>query len=169
MRNKEISADKVRLAQVRYFDVEANASEIPEEKGYVFLVNINGTYINPFNPIEEVPVYDRTWYSNTTWAGREFGTKIVLVQGEVQEGICYILEWEKGKDIFDKDVVSLKEIEDYMFESDDFFIDRLEISRDRRWNPKEKLLRYKQIVEDARKGFILDEYLNREKGYQKVK
>ena len=66
MRHTKISADKVRIGQMRYFDIERNGTEIPEDKAYAFLVKVNGVYINPFNPFEEIPVYDRTKYTNTT-------------------------------------------------------------------------------------------------------
>lgn len=168
MKNIEIKANKVRLAQVRYFDVEENASEIPHEPAYAFLIKVNGVYINPFNPIEEVPVYERVWYSNTTWEGREFGTKIVLAQGEVQEGKCYILELEMGKKLFDKDMITIKDLEDYMFNSEDFFVDRLEVGKNKPWKPKEMLLRYKQMQSDYIKMLNLEEYLNKEE-YQKKK
>lgn len=169
MKNIEIDANRVRLAQIRYFDVEANASEIPMEKAYAFLVKVNGVYINPFNPLEEVPVYDRAWYSNTTLEGREFGTKIILAQGEVQEGKCYILEMEKGEKIFDKEVVTIKDLEDYMFQSDEFFVDRLTIGKKKPWKPKEMLSRYRQMENDYIKEMKLEAYLNREEEYQKIK
>ena len=169
MKNKEISTDRVRLAQIRYFDVAENASEIPSEKAYAFLIKVNGVYINPFNPLEEVPVYDRLWYSNTTWEGREFGTKIVLAQGEVQEGKCYILEMEKGKDIFDKKSVTIKDLEDYMFKSDDFFADRLTVGKSKHWKPKELLRRYRQMEDDYIRELKLEEYLKREKPIKKIK
>lgn len=169
MRNERVDAKRLRVAQVRYFDVEKNASEIPEETAYVFLVNVNGTYINPFNPLEEVPVYDRAWYGNVTENGESYGTKIVLVNGEVQEGVCYILESFDVRDIFEKEVISMKDIEDYMFDSKLYFIDRIELNENRKLNPMEKLRRNKKIVEDIEKGMKLKEYLIREKQIQKTK
>ena len=169
MRHTNIEASRVRLAQVRYFNAKENASEIPEEKAYAFLVNVNGTYINPFNPLEEVPVYDRVWYGNVREDGESYGTKIVLVNGEVQEGVCYILESFDVRDIFEKEVISMKDIEDYMFDSDAYFIDRIELIENRKLNPMEKLRRNKKIVEDIEKGMKLKEYLIREKQIQKNK
>ena len=162
MRHTKISADKVRIGQVRYFDMERNATEIPEDKAYAFLVNINGVYINPFSPLEEVPVYDRTNYTNTTLDGESFGTKIVLASGEVKEGFCYVLEKISGKEIFNKDIVTIRDLEDYMFDTNDFFFDRLTVGKDGRWKPREALYRYMQMEDDYIKKMKLDMYLNRE-------
>lgn len=169
MGHTKISADKVRIGQIRYFDAEMNASEIPEEKAYAFLVDINGTYINPFNPLEEVPVYDRVNYTNTTLDGETYGTKIKLVNGEVQEGMCYILEKGDGRDIFDKDIVSLKDMEDYMFKSSDFFVDRLSAAKKRGLKPRDMTYRYVQMEEDYIKKMYLDMYLNRGEIVEKTK
>ena len=169
MRNAKISADKVRIGQVRYFDIERNATEIPEDKAYAFLVNINGVYINPFSPLEEVPVYDRTDYSNYTLDGIPHGTKIVLASGKVKEGPCYVLKKISGKDIFNKEVVTIKDLEDYMFASEDFFFDRLTVVKDGRWKPKEMTYGYFQKENDYLKKMKLDMYLTREESVVKTK
>ena len=41
MRNEKIKTSKIKLAQMRYFDAERNGSEIPVEKCYAFLIDIN--------------------------------------------------------------------------------------------------------------------------------
>lgn len=169
MKHTKISADKVRIGQVRYFDTEVNASEIPEEKAYAFLVDVNGTYINPFNPLEEVPVYDRVNYTNTLSNGETYGTKIVLVNGEVKDGMCYILEKMDGRDIFDKEMVTLNDLKDYMLKSTDFFVDRMEAVNDGRLKPKELAYRYTQMQDDYIKKMKLDMYLNREDEKVKIK
>ena len=170
MKHTKISADKVRIGQMRYFDKKGNGTEIPEEKAYAFLVNVNGVYINPFNPFEEVPVYDRTNYTNTTLDGVSYGTKIVLASGEVKDGPCYVLEKGDGREIFDKEEVTIKDLEDYMFASQDFFFDRMEVAKANRWKPKEMLYRYTQMGDDYIKMMNLDMYLSREeKAIEKVK
>lgn len=163
MKHTKISADKVRIGQIRYFDVERNASEIPEEKAYAFLVNVNGVYINPFNPLEEVPVYDRVNYTNTLSNGESFGTKIKLVNGEVREGMCYILEKMNGRDIFNKDMVTINDMKDYMLKSSDFFVDRMNAVNNGSLKPKELAYRYAQMEDDYIKKMKLDIYLKREK------
>ena len=170
MRNTKIEANRLRLARLRYFDEVANAVEIPSEEAYAFLVDVHGTYINPFNPFEEVPVYDRTNYTNTTLDGVSYGTKIVLASGEVKDGPCYVLEKNDGREIFDKEEVTIKDLEDYMFASQDFFFDRMEVAKANRWKPKEMLYRYTQMSDDYIKLMHLDMYLNREeKALEKVK
>ncbi|MBR2679022.1 MAG: hypothetical protein IKE63_06355 [Bacilli bacterium] len=163
MRHTKISADKVRIGQVRYFDIERNATEIPEDKAYAFLINVNGVYINPFNPLEELPVYDRERGENYTLDGVPHGTKIKLVNGEVKEGPCYVLEKTDGREIFDKDIVTISDMEDYMFASNNFFVDRMDVAKANRWKPKEMLYRYFQMEEDYIQKMNLDMYLNREK------
>lgn len=169
MKHTKISADKVRIGQVRYFDTTVNASEIPEEKAYAFLVNINGTYVNPFNPLEEVPVYDRVNYTNSLSNGESYGTKIKLVNGEVKDGMCYILEKKDGRDIFDKEMVTLNDMKDYMLKTTDFFVDRMEAVNDGRLKPKELAYRYAQMEDDYIKKMKLDIYLQREKEKVKIK
>ncbi len=170
MRHTKISADKVRIGQMRYFDIERNGTEILEDKAYAFLVKVNGVYINPFNPFEEIPVYDRTKYTNTTLDGESYGTKIELACGEVKEGPCYVLEKLDGRDIFDKEEITISDMEDYMFASQDFFFDRMEVAKNNRWKPKEMLYRYTQMGDDYIKMMNLDMYLSREeKAIEKVK
>ena len=74
-KEKLISTDKLSLAKVKYFDVKHNGVEVTGEDPYVFLLNINNTYINLFDPVENLPVYDRLPYSNTTMSGVDFGSK----------------------------------------------------------------------------------------------
>lgn len=167
MRNTSVEADRVRLAKVRYFDEEENAVEIPVEEAYAFLVNVNGTYINPFNPLEEVPVYERAWYGNYTKDGEAYGTKIILKNGKVQEGMCYVLEKDSAKEIFEQDEISIKDMEEYILSSEKYFIDRLDITK--KFGPREKLLRYRQMTSDVENKLRLEEYLNREKIVQKIK
>ena len=170
MKHTKISADKVRIGQMRYFDMEGNGTEIPKEKGYAFLVNINGVYINPFSPFEEIPVYDRGREQNYTLDGEPYGTKIKIASGEVKEGPCYVLEKDDGREIFDKEEVTMKDLEDYMFASQDFFFDRMEVAKANRWKPKEMLYRYTQMSDDYIKLMNLDMYLNeKEKAVVKIK
>ena len=63
-----------------------------------------------------------------------------------------------------------REVEDYMFASQDFFFDRMEVAKANRWKPKEMLYRYTQMSDDYIKLMHLDMYLNREeKALEKVK
>ena len=160
MRNIKVDTSRVKLAQLRYFNLERKASEIPEDKAYAVLVEVNGTYINVLNPMEELPVLDRSPYTNTTPDGlHEFGNQLFLVNGELQDGPCYILERENMKDHFRREKVSISDIENYVLNSKKFFVDRVElIEKDR------KLLRdryYKKLyLEDIKKLNKFNEYLD---------
>ena len=164
MKNKGIDISKIRLAQIRYFDADRKGSLIPEERAYVFMVDIGGEYVNLFNPSENLPVYGRTPYSNTTRYGIEFGTKIVLLQGEIQNGPCYIIEKINPDDIFRKEEVTVEEIENYMLQSDRFFIDRIDI-----FERRKSIIDFgkrKKIREDRVKLEKFEDYMkSQEKGY----
>lgn len=164
MKNKGIDISKIKLAQIRYFDAERKGSLIPEEKAYVFLVDIGGEYINLFNPSEILPVFGRAPYSNITMDGVEFGTKIVLLQGEIQDGPCYIIEKINSDDIFRKDEVTVEEIENYMIKSDRFFVDRIDIFERRK--SIMDLGKRKKIRDDRVKLGKFEDYMrSQEKGY----
>lgn len=96
-----------------------------------------------------------------------YGTKIILKNGKVQEGMCYVLEKDSAKEIFEQDEISIKDMEEYILSSEKYFVDRLDITK--KFGPREKLLRYKQLTNDVEKKLRLEEYLNREKCVQKIK
>ena len=132
MNNNEVNISKLKLAQLRYFDTKKNGSMIPDLNAYVFLVKINDTYINLFNPLEELPIFDRVPYSNATKDGVEFGTKLFLAQGQLQDGPCYIVDSISINSLFNKEKISLKDIENYILKSNRFFVDRLDLLERRR-------------------------------------
>ena len=90
MKNYIIPVEKIKKAQLRFFD--GNGTEIPEIKAYAVLIKKKDSYINLFNFLEDCNVYDRLPYSNSTQSGEDYGTKIRLVAGEEKPGICYVLE-----------------------------------------------------------------------------
>ena len=167
MRDIKIKSSKVRLAQFRYYDLERHASEIPDEKFYAVLVEINGTYINALNLFEELPVYDRSSYANVSKDGlTEFGNKIVLVNGEEQEGKCLILE--KGNLSYDlkKEEVTIKDIEKYVLDSELFFPDRLRLLDTNR-KQISSIYRKRLLVDDTQKLNRFNEYFDSfEKGME---
>ena len=167
MKDVEVDSSRVRLAQIRYFNKEMNGVSIPKQRAYAFLISVNGTYVNVFNPIDEMPVFDRVPYSNTTHNGYDFGTKIVLVNGELQEGLCYVLERTKIKDIFAKDKVFIHDLEEYVIESDDFFIDRIDLLRDKINSKKGKFYYRRKILQDFDLLYEFNDFLAEEsKGVQ---
>ena len=160
MRNLKVDTSKVKLAQLRYFNLERKASEIPEDKVYAILVEVNGTYINVLNPLEELPVFDRSPYTNTTPDGKhEFGNQLFLINGELQDGPCYILEREDMKGELRREKVSISDIENYVLNSKLFFVDRVELLEKDKRLARDRY--YKKLyLEDIRKLTKLNEYLN---------
>ena len=100
MLNIKIDSKKLKLAQIKYFDVEHNGLEVTGQDVYAFLYDVNGTYVNPFNVFEEMPVYKRLPYSNTTLDGDDYGSKITLAQGEPVDGLSYVISNTSMEDLF---------------------------------------------------------------------
>lgn len=126
MKNK-IESERIRIGKITYFDVEHNGSLVPPVSAYVFMVNVNGTYINPFDLNMELPIYDRVPYSNTTRDGESYGTKIKHIQGEIENGPCVVLETTDVGRLYKEDEISTDMMEEYMLESDKFFVDRIDL------------------------------------------
>ena len=127
MINFEIDTSKLYLAQVRYYETERNGVEITDLKAYAFLAKVNGAYINILNPVEELPVYNRLPYSNTTRDGIDYGNIISLVCGDEKDGPCFVIENVDVKKIFGQDTILLSDVENYVLNSDLFFVDRIDL------------------------------------------
>jgi len=124
---KIINTKKLRLGQVRYFDTKTNSSEIPELSVYAFLYEVNGTYVNVLDFTRDYPVFDRYIYTNYASTGEAYGNKIQLVNGELKDGLCYILERGDASRLLGKDEVTLNDLLLYVINSDKFFIDRISL------------------------------------------
>ena len=122
-----IDVNRIRVAEIRYFDKDHNGVEIPPFKAYAVLVKFNESYINLFD-YSELPVYERVPYSMSTADGCDYGSRIQLISGEEENGLCYVLNSQKGTDLFDRPAVSKKDIEQFIFSSSDFFIDRVDLA-----------------------------------------
>ena len=152
----------VKLAQVRYFDTYHNGVEIPEIKAYTFLYKQGDYYINYLNPSEELPVYDRVPYTNTTLDGFDFGTKIVLAQGECMDGPCYVIENIGVDNIFGMDTITSEQLEEFVLKSNLFFVDRLGLINNKKVisiNSKyledvEKMKAFRKYMVTSRKGAV---------------
>ncbi len=171
MKETMIDAKRIRLGKVTYFDTEHNGSAVPPVEAYAFLVDVGGFYVNPFNIVDELPVYDRVPYSNTTKDGEDYGTKIVLKQGEVMDGPCYVLDRINVAEYYGVTDVSLSMLEEFIIRSNKFFIDRPELLEDNinNGNLFRKKYAKKKLNEDQKKmkkfiGFLAD--CEREKGVQ---
>ena len=150
-----IETKKLKLAQVRYYDEEHNGVEVPSLKAYVFLLKSGESYINILNPGEDLPVYERVPYTNTTLDGDDYGTKIVLAYGECESGPCYVVENIGMDHIFEVDSISLRQLKEYVMKSNLFFMDRLEIMKHRNVLPIHS--KYRSDVKNQR---IFQEYLD---------
>lgn len=126
--NKEelISTSELCLAQIRYYEKDKSATEIPELKAYAILLNNAGLFLNIFDENhEELPVYVRVPYSNTTLDGEDFGSKLFLANGMEVSGKCYVVEELGLFDYFGYENVHIEDIEDFIMKSDLFFPDRV--------------------------------------------
>lgn len=86
MRNTKLPVKDIKRAQVRYFQSDINACEIPDIGAYAYFLKIKDTYINILNPFEDCNIYERVPYSNSTRDGEDFGTKIKLINGTSNDG-----------------------------------------------------------------------------------
>lgn len=119
---KVVNVEDLFLAEVRRFDVEMNASEIPLVRGYTFLERDGDSYRNLFCPSLDYPVYVRTPYTNTTRDGEDYGSKIILAQGDVEDGLCFIIQSSLSK-MINQDKITTSELKKYVLQSDKFFLD----------------------------------------------
>ncbi|MBR5370086.1 MAG: hypothetical protein IK137_02145 [Bacilli bacterium] len=125
MKNSIIQVDRIKKAQLRYFD--GNGTEIPEIEAYTIFIKKDDTYINLFDFVTDCNVYERLPYSNNTRDGEDYGTKIRLVCGKEEKGICYVLESGKMKELKNIESISLIDLYKIILESKDFYFDRKDI------------------------------------------
>ena len=139
----------LKLAALRYYDNEHKGLELTAPLGYTFLYKKNDEYFDVFNPGDDVPVFERTYYTNDRM-GEDYGTKVRLVSEEsrLQTGPCYLLEKEDSEEKFSCDEIKLEELEDYVLNSPLYFMCRSEIANDRLAHLKQPLKMYKTILKD---------------------
>ena len=125
MKNYIIPVERIKKAQLRYFD--GNGTEIPEIKAYTIFIKKEDTYVNLFNFMTECNVYERLPYSNSTQSGEDYGTKIRLVCGKEERGICYVLESGKMDELSRYDSIPLMDLYKIILKSDDYYFDRKDI------------------------------------------
>ena len=165
MSNYMYDVERIKMAQIRYFDANRQATEIPINKAYAIMINVNGSYVNMLNPGEELPVFARSKYPNVAKDGSEYGSRIYLVNGELQDGLCFVLEHGDMFHEFHKDLVSLREIEEYVLNSDLFFADRIKLLKEGK-KPRNISIK-KKIKDDMAMLDKFNEYLgSTEKGIQ---
>lgn len=123
---EKIKTKDLKLATLRYFSEENRGVEVDSPLGcYAFLVEIGkDTYVNPFNPLEEYPIFKRVPYSNTTMSGEDYGTKIMSVNNILREGPCYVLSDSSIVEYFSGEEIDLEVLEEYMLKSRGYFRER---------------------------------------------
>ena len=166
-----IKTENLFLAQLRYYSMDYNGSEILPIKAYVVLEKTEDGYVNLFNKDEVLPVYRRespNFYRNYTFHDDlMFGTKIILDEGEEKNGLCYIMDMGSFREIFRKDEVSLDEVKKFVSESPLFFYNRVDMLEDsceiRRLSAVERVRHNKDIEMKC----AFDEYIRENYGAKK--
>lgn len=169
MENKKVDTRRLRLAKIKVFNKEDGGSEfLPKgvEAPYVFLYDVNGTYVNLFNPVEELPICERAPYAICDAKGEDYGTYMWSISGELQDGPFYLMNAHSCKnDIFSDDEITMEHLREYMLRSGRFFYDRADIIKSL---PLKERIKYRDLLRsDEIKHHKFDEYVSsREKGVQ---
>ena len=129
MNRSNYKTEQLELAEIRNFNAKRKSSVIPGRRAYTILGKFDDHYYNILNPSLEYPVYGRLPYSNTTSDGEDFGTMISLVEGEIQDGPCYILDISMKK-VLQKEYVSFEQLQEFVLDSWKFFPDRISMIED---------------------------------------
>ena len=171
MLDKEINTEKLKLAKLKYFDKMRMGVEVSEINAYAFLINIGGRYVNIFDEsLSDIPVFDRTYYSNTTISGIDFGTKLIYLSGKLETGPCYIVEQTDMRQKFGSSTVSLSDIEQYILDSNDYFIDREYILNNSNMSRREKKkYKVKRFFDQKEKEQLDAFFSERDCGFQYIK
>lgn len=156
MRNTKLPVKDIKRAQVRYFQSDINACEIPEIGAYAYFLKIKDTYINILNPFEDCNIYERVPYPNFTKDGEDFGSKIKLVNGTSSDGICYILD--SGDASFsNKPFISIEEFENIIINLDIFIPDRIKLIESKSYVTSTMV---KRLIKDKKIYNKFEKYLN---------
>lgn len=129
----EFNVENLHLAEIRYLSLENNGVEFGNPIGYTFLMNRDSIYMELICCSSDIPVLKRLPFSNTTRDGEDYGSKMAVVGNKcyLESGPCYVLSNTTTREIFEKDVVSKEELEDYILASDKYFVDRKFIATER--------------------------------------
>lgn len=150
-RDQKIRTENLRTVGIRYFSKKENGVEVSRNLGFAFLFKIDENhFVNLFNPISDYPVFIRVPYSNVTNYGEEYGSKMSLVSGEANTGPCYVTISETATELFNKEVVTVGEVEDYILSSPYYFVDRSDIAMTRL---RKKTIQMHKIMEADEKSY----------------
>lgn len=130
MKSDVIKTSRLRKARIKYFESDKNGCEVFCPEAYALLLKVGDAYINVVNPYEECNVYDRVPYSNSTKSGEDYGTKLLLVCGREEDGLCYVLEPKLGA-FEDKSYIRFCDIENEIaYNLSVFYFDRWDLFKD---------------------------------------
>lgn len=161
-----IKTEDLLFTTLKYYEKDKGV-EVSDNFAYAFLVKVSDdVYINPFEPLDLYPVFERVPYSNVTKDGESYGSKMRLLNDIDTTGPCYIVM--SGK-LFDKDLISYEELEEYILNSDKFFKDRFYIAKDRLAKLKQPLKMLSIMKKDVFQLDDMDKYFYDRIDYQKIK
>lgn len=166
---RKLDKDKLKLAKIKYYDSKHNGVGGVELStpvdAYAFLYKINDTYINLFDPIEELPIFKRTKYTNTTKDGEDYGNMLVQVSGTNTSGPCFVIENITMPQLLGNNIsenITYDILKNYIYDSSRFFPDRIELYRiDNSLSLNRKnYIRRKKLSKDIESLHTLKEYFN---------
>lgn len=117
----------IYLAKIRYLDKDKGEFNTDADV-YTFLQKNGERYVSLFHPELDYPVYVYA-YSKYNNNGDSNGVYLSIVQGEIQNGFCYVLS-EDNIIIRNDEKIKLDtiyDIEQFMLYSPYFFIDRIDV------------------------------------------
>lgn len=158
MENRTIKTKDLRLARIKYFDLEHNGAELCDMEVYAFLQAVGDKYVNVFKPEEELPVYDRAPYANVTKTGEDYGNRLIHVSGEVMDGPCYVMELVSVPELVGMDIIGLDALKEYVLSSKKLFADRISLIGQETGTRKASL--FLKLREDMEKMAAFKDYLD---------
>lgn len=170
----KIKTDRVRLADLRYYDANHGGIELTNGYSRGILIDLTGRghYENLFCLGETYPVFKRAPFANCTSDGDEYGTKVFHVSNELVTGPCWVLSDINLGQILEKNEVSVSELEDYILASNHFFKDRASIASRRAKKSVGQFFKMQRIINDDQlMQNMMDEFFSQRMGekWQKIK
>lgn len=136
--------ENLHLAELKYFDMEHNGIEVTPPASFVVIYGADGQYFNVLDPLEELPTFERVPGTTNSYGDDYFGTKVRVLTEHCSTGPCWLINTDEDvRGAFTGDVVTRREIEDYVLGSPLYFKDRLDVA-------KERLVKFEQPFRMAR-------------------
>lgn len=158
MENRLLRTDRLRLARVKYYDMEHNGAELSPMDAYAFLENVKGNYVNVFDPTDGLPVLDRSMYANVTKDGEDYGNLLVHVSGTLDDGPCYVMDLISVRKMMGIDVITLEQLKQYVLMSKCFFVDRMGLIKGEK--PSRRLAFLPTLVRDQKRMDEFKQYMD---------